>query len=203
MAVELGRDEILRLAREYDQAFPRWTLREEALGRQLQVDRELGVEGLQAIVEWKFASLPGRITRTRNLLRVHSDDFIRSVTRRALALPVDQESTRIRELRRIRGVGVSLASVILTFFDPEHYCVYDIHVMREVYGCEPRSMFASSQHYLRLLNDLRARSRRLHMSVRTLEKAFFQKNIEGTRRHDAPRRQRRDGARARGTAEQR
>ena len=185
MAVELGRDEILRLAHEYDRAFPRWTLREEAMGRQLRVDRELGEEGLQAIVEWKFASLPGRITRTRNLLRVHSDDFIRSVTRRALTLPVDQDATRIRELRRIRGVGVSLASVILTFYDPEHYCVYDIHVMREVYGCEPRSMFASSQHYLRLLNDLRARSRRLHLRVRTLEKALFKKNIGEPHLRDA------------------
>ncbi len=203
MAAELGKAEILRLADAYDHAFPQWARREEALGHQLRTERELGLEGLREIVEWKFVTLPGRITRTRNLLRVHSDTFIRSLTRQALALPLDQEAARIHDLRRIRGIGVSLASVILTFYDPEHYCIYDIHVMREVYGPEPRSMFVSSQHYLRLLRDLRARSQRLHLSVRTLEKALFQKNIERTHHRDASRRQLRDGVRAGGTAERR
>lgn len=185
MAGELGRDEVLRLAHEYDRTSPQSIQQEEVLGHLLRTERELGLKGLRAIMEWKFATLPGRITRTRHLIRGHSDAFIRSVTRRALALPVDQEATRIRELRRIRGVGVSLASVILAFYDPEHYCVYDIHVMREVYGREPRAMFASSKHYLRLLHDLRARSRCLHLSVRTLEKALFQKNIGQSSHHNA------------------
>jgi hypothetical protein len=177
MGADLSKDEVLRLTREYDRAFPKWTQREKALGHRLRADQELGLEGLREVIEWKFATLPGRITRTRNLISVHSDAFIRSVTRRALALTVNQDATRIHELRRIRGVGVSLASVLLTFYDPEHYCVYDIHVMREVYGREPPNMFASSKHYLRLLSDLRARRRTLHLSVRTIEKALFQKNM--------------------------
>lgn len=177
MDTGLDREEILSLSKEYDSAFPWWTQKEKALGQQMKRDKEVGIDVLQEIIEWKFNTLPGRIKRTRNLISKHRDTFIRSVTRRALAMPVNQCNRRISELRRIKGVGISLSSVILTFYDPENYCVYDIHVMRERYGKEPKYMFASNKHYLNLLNDLRAQSKNLKLTVRTIEKALFKKNI--------------------------
>ena len=77
-------------------------------------------------------------------------------------------------------MGISLASVILTFYDPVNYCVYDIHVMREMYGKEPKTMFTDNRHYLRLLRDLRGLSMKYRLDVRTIEKALFLKNIQSS-----------------------
>jgi len=167
MNPDLDREALLCLSTEYDHAYPWWTQQEKALGQRIKREKEVGRDVLNEIIEWKFSTLPGRIKRTQNLINVHTDAFIRSVTRRALALP----------MRRIKGVGISLASVILTFYDPENYCIYDIHVMRERYGTEPKNMFASKKHYVHLLNDLRAQSKTLNLPVRTIEKALFKKNI--------------------------
>ena len=177
MDTGLDREELLRLSNEYDNAYPWWTQKEKALGEQIKREKEVGREILKEIIEWKFATLPGRIKRTLNLISRHNDAFVRSITRRALALPVNQCNRRIKELRRIMGIGISLASVILTFYDPENYCIYDIHVIRERYGHEPKYMFASNKHYLRLLNDLRTQRKNLKLTVRTIEKALFKKNI--------------------------
>ena len=177
MNPDLDREALLCLSTEYDHAYPWWTQQEKALGQRIKREKEVGRDVLNEIIEWKFSTLPGRIKRTQNLINVHTDAFIRSVTRRALALPMNQDERRIQELRRIKGVGISLASVILTFYDPENYCIYDIHGMRERYGTEPKNMFASKKHYVHLLNDLRAQSKTLNLPVRTIEKALFKKNI--------------------------
>lgn len=177
MDTDLGKEEILSLSKEYDREFPWWTQKENELGKKLKTEKEVSIEILKEMIEWKFYTLPGRITRTLNLINEYSDNFIRSVTRRAISMTLYQDDKRITELRRIKGVGISLASVILTFYDPENYCIYDIHVMREMYGKEPRYMFTSNKHYLKLLNDLRYKSKKLKLSVRTIEKALFKKNI--------------------------
>lgn len=177
MDTVLSKEEILNLSKEYDRVFPWWTQKENELGLKMKIEKEFGIDVLREIIEWKFYTLPGRIKRTLNLISVHNDNFIRSVTRRAISMNLNQDDKRINELRRIKGVGISLSSVILTFYDPENYCIYDIHVMREMYGKEPRYMFASNKHYLGLLNILRAKSKKHKLTVRTIEKALFKKNI--------------------------
>jgi hypothetical protein len=78
---------------------------------------------------------------------------------------------------KLKGVSSTIASTILTFHNPQYYCVYDIYVMREIYGIEPKYMFTGYKHYLRPLDYLRLESKRLDLQVRTIEKALFKKNL--------------------------
>jgi len=110
-----------------------------------------------------------------NLIAVHNDNEIRKITKTALKQIKDDD--RIKTLREINGVGVALASTILTFYNPKEYCIYDIHVMRGVYGETPNNMFISNKHYLKLLQDLRMISVETKIPVRTIEKAYFKREF--------------------------
>jgi hypothetical protein len=176
--MNLTKQDILELAAKYDLDHPWWTQKEEEIGDRIRTERELGLETLKEIVEWKFKTVPSRMKRINNLLKIYSDQDIREVTRRALHLGTRYDDYKITTLRRIKSVGVSLASTVLTFYDPHNYCVYDIHVMRELYGELPKYPFTKNEHYLRLLQDLREQSTKLDLDVRTIEKALFKKNLD-------------------------
>jgi thermostable 8-oxoguanine DNA glycosylase len=173
----LEKAEIERTSSEYDEKYPEGVQKEEDLGKKIRKEKEIGKETLYEIVKWKFSSLPGRRKRTLNLLEEISDAKIRETTRKALSYSINEDIRRIKKLRTIKGVGISLASVILTFYDPVRYCIYDIRVIRELYGKEPKYMFANNKHYLELLKDLREISEKTGVKVRNIEKALFLKNI--------------------------
>jgi Holliday junction resolvasome RuvABC endonuclease subunit len=73
----------------------------------------------------------------------------------------------------------TLASTILTFYDPKKYAVSDIHIWREMYWKEPENLF-TTENYLKLLADLRRIGNYYNPDVRTVEKALFKKNIDET-----------------------
>ena len=168
-------EDIQYWAAKYDEDHPWWTTEEQRIGELIRANNEFGLDTLKEIVHWKFYTLPGRRKRVNNLLAQYSDQQIREITRKAFNQKTDLE--RIETLRTIKGVGVALASTILTMYDPQQYCVYDIHVMREVYGQEPKHMFTSNKHYLQLLKDLRKNAQKHNLPVRTIEKAYFKKNL--------------------------
>lgn len=169
------KENILYWAEKYDEDHPWWTDEEQRIGEMIRKNNEFGLNTLKEIVHWKFYTLPGRQKRVNNLLAKYSDKQIREITRKTFNKKTDQ--ARIETLRTIKGIGVALASTILTMYDPFQYCIYDIHVMREVYGQEPKYMFTSSKYYLQLLKELRKLSNNYNIQVRTIEKAFFKKNL--------------------------
>jgi len=173
----LEKAEIEKISSEHDEKYPESVHKEKELGKKIRKEKEIGKETLYEIVRWKFSSLPGRIKRTFNLLEETSDEIIRRTTRKALSDNLLEDEKRIKELRKIKGIGISLASVILTFCDPERYCIYDIHVVRELYGKEPKYMFTNNKYYFKLLQDLRDLGQKTGLNVRTIEKALFLKNI--------------------------
>lgn len=176
--MNLSKKEILELASKYDEDHPWWTLKERELGNRIRIVNEFGLDVLKEIVDWKFKTVPSRIKRINNLLKRYRDEDVREITRRVLPLGLKHDDNKISTLRMIKGIGVSLASTILTFHDPRNYCVYDIHVIREMYGGLPKYPFTSNKHYLRLLQDLREESTKLNLDVRTIEKALFKKNLD-------------------------
>lgn len=160
---------------KYDQEHNWWNTEEERLGKYLRRNQEFGLDTLKEIIHWKFLTLPGRENRTLNLIRNYSDQQIHEISRKAFRFSSDNE--RINEFRTIKGVGVALASTILTFYAPKRYCIYDIHVMRGFYGELPKNMFTSNKHYLTLLDDIRELSLQYNISVRKIEKAYFKKDL--------------------------
>jgi len=176
----LTRDQLIALAEQYDKDYPWWTSEEKRIGDQIREDNEFGMETLKEIVEWKFKTVPGRIVRIKNLLKNHTDKEVKEITGTVLPLPKNEDRNKVHGLCELKGVGPALASTILTFYDPQDYSVYDIHILREVYGEEPKypfNKYTGCKHYIRLLEYLRLESSRLDLPVRTIEKALFKKNM--------------------------
>lgn len=182
MVMNLSNQDILELAAKYDEDHLWWTSEEERIGDQIREDSEFGMDTLKEIVHWKFLTVPYREKRVNNLLKNHTDKEVRDLTSWILPLPIREDHNKVTGLRKLKGIGVSLASTILTFHNPQDYCVYDIHIMREVYGQEPKYMFTSDKHYLKLLEDLRLESKKLGLPVRIIEKALFKKSINDSRK---------------------
>lgn len=173
-------EDIQYWAAKYDEDHPWWTSEEKRIGDKIREDKEFGMETLKEIVEWKFKTVPGRIVRIKNLLKNHTDKEVKEITGTVLPLPKSEDRNKVHGLCELKGVGPALASTILTFHDPQDYCVYDIHILREVYGEEPKHPFnkyTGCRHYIRLLEYIRLESSRLDLPARTIEKALFKKNM--------------------------
>lgn len=173
---DMTTEEIRYWAQKYDADHPWWIETEKELGEKIRAEKQLDMDTLKKVVHGKFKNQPGRETITLNRLSIHTEDDVTKITREGLSKETDEE--RIKTICRLYGVGISLASTILTFLDSESYGVYDIHVYRELYGNQPSDMFSNHKHYLNMLMDLRNLSKRHGLSVRFIEKALFKKNFD-------------------------
>jgi hypothetical protein len=77
----------------------------------------------------------------------------------------------------LEGVSPVLASVILAFFDPKQYGVFDVYAWRALLGNEVPNLF-SAANYLRLLLALRKTAAKHNLDVRTVEKALVEKRLD-------------------------
>mgnify|MGYP000315347953 CR=1 FL=1 len=151
---------------------------EKEIGDRLRFKLELSKEDLKEIVRWKFQEnrLKGRRLKVLRMLENVDDTLIKNISRKALTAQSDYE--RIHLLRTIHGVGLALASVILTFYDPKNYGVFDTHVWRELFGKEPKGLFNNPAYLFRVLLELRRIAKNVGLDVRTVEKALFKRNLE-------------------------
>ena len=155
----------------------------------------------RAMCRWKSP-------RARLLWEANSAARIRAVSRAVLA--TRDERRRMELLTALTGVGVPMASAILTLIDPRRYGVLDIRAWQVLFAI--RSVAANRRgqgftipHWLDFLGALRQHARRLGVSARMVEYTLFQCHVKfqkGTlyvspraaRRVRSPR----DGARGRG-----
>jgi hypothetical protein len=173
----MDKEEILNWNSKYDKEYPKWTAKEKELGDKFRKTKTITKADLVEIVWWKFALLKGR--RNLELLRIekNSDAEIQACNQ-VFNLTLKEDRLRIGILDNLCGVGPALASVVLTFYEPKNYGVFDIHVWREFFGKEPRSLFSTSNYYVKLLSELRTIARKYDLYARTVEKAYFMKNYQ-------------------------
>ena len=87
-----------------------------------------------------------------------------------------QDAERIGLLCELKhGIGIAVASTVLTFFDPKNYGVFDFHVWQEVFGGRPKY---TVMEYVKLLSKLRQEAEMQDLGTRTIEKACFKKNYD-------------------------
>ncbi len=176
----MDRDEILKWSTDYDKDNrANWVTREKELGDKFRRTKTLTMADLVEIVEWKFEFLKGRRIRTLKYVDKNSNEEV-SACSQIFNLTPSQDSLRIGILDNLHGVGPALASVILTFYDPKNYGVFDIHVWREFFGKEPKNLFGTSSYYIKLLSELRTIGNKYNLNARTVEKAYFKKNTENS-----------------------
>jgi hypothetical protein len=177
----VNKQEILRWSEKYytdkeDHTDPTC---EKELGDKLRASGELTKQEFMRLLEWKFSSRPGRLKREKSLANKMQESVIRETIKQALSM--DGEDARIRKLLDLKGVGNAVASVILTFYDPKNYGVFDIHVYDEMFGTNPKTrpkdMSKNPERYIRLLQTLRQMATECGLDARTVEKALFKKNV--------------------------
>jgi len=170
----MEKEEILNWSKKYDVDYPWWTHKEKELGDKLRRTRELTKDDLLGVVEWKFKE-NYQEERIMGLTAKNDDAEIRRVSSHIFGLSPKDDSYKVDCLCILHGVGPAVASAILTFYNPKEYGVFDIHIWRELYDEEPEFTTAN---YLKLLARLRRIANEHSLDVRTVEKAFFKKNID-------------------------
>jgi len=174
-----SKNEIIQWAAKHDEKYYSGIKIEKDLGAKIRAKGELTKNELKELVTWKFEELKGRKKRVLNLIDKNDDNVLRKVSQCAFNIPSEYDKIKIKLLRVFEGIGPSMASVILTFYDPLNYGVFDIHVWRELFGKEDTNLF-TTDNYLRLLSKLREISKKYELDVRTVEKALFSMNKDAS-----------------------
>jgi hypothetical protein len=172
----MDRDEIIFWKEKYEREEDQYnTGIEEDLRKNFKKKRHATKKDLQEIIGWKFQGrLKGR--QQLNLERLNGVDnwIIEKIT--ALAFEVPGDRLKLKLLMAIDGVGTSVASVILAFYDPENYGVLDFHAWHGLFNSEKKSF--TQQDCLRYFEGLRKLSKKVGLPCRDVEKALFKKDLD-------------------------
>jgi len=95
------------------------------------------------------------------------------------ALRADDEAMRIGALLELQGVGVPTASTLLFVAFPEDYPILDVRALESL-GVKPRSTYPVS-FWLAYLEACRTLAHQAGVSLRTLDKALWQRSKEISR----------------------
>ncbi|HEX9261530.1 MAG TPA: hypothetical protein VF893_03290 [Candidatus Bathyarchaeia archaeon] len=152
-----------------------------------QVERELGARfrrlkvmskaDLAEIAEWMFKGDEAKKVRVLGLVARNSEASVNVASSQVFNLPVDDDAYRINCLMSLEGVSPVLASVILAFFNPQQYGVFEVYAWRALLGNEGANLFSAS-NYLKLLLALRKTAAKQNLDVRTVEKALVKKKLD-------------------------
>jgi hypothetical protein len=121
-------------------------------------------ENLKVIVRWKSA-------RKIAFIDENTDREIANALRFATN-PHTSEKSAIDTLDRLHGVGIPMASAILTTIYPEKYTVIDIRALESL-GVS-KWPTDSLDYYVSYLRKCRELSQEHHVSLRTLDRALWQ-----------------------------
>jgi hypothetical protein len=128
----------------------------------------------RAMCRWKSP-------RARLLWEANSPARIRAVSRAVLA--TRDERRRMELLTELSGVGVPMASAILTLLDPKRYGVLDIRAWQILFAIRSvttnrRGQAFTIDQWLAFLGALRQHARRLRVSARMVEYTLFRCHVK-------------------------
>ena len=173
----MDKRDFLKWSQKYDKD-QGWSAQvERALGARLRKARVMSGADLALVVEWKFKDDEAKRKRVLELVARNDEALVVRVSSQAFNLPGDNDACRINCFMMLEGVSPVLASVILSFFDPKQYGVFDVYAWRSLLGNEVPNLF-STGNYLKLLVALRKTAAKHNLDVRTVEKALVQKRLD-------------------------
>ena len=164
-------------SRKYDKAYGWQAQRERELGAKFRKNKTLSCKDLAAVVEWKFKGEPDKLTRAVELVARNDDEKVARITSQVLCVPQGDDAYRLSSLTALEGISPVLASVILTFFDPHNYGIFDQSVWKGLLGNAPPGLY-TPQNYIRLLAALRKTAGKHNLDARTIDKALYKKAMD-------------------------
>lgn len=93
-------------------------------------DYELSVAELQRISQWKLQS-----SRNHSNIQENSDEAVTQQFQSAITASTDREAIDV--LTELSGIGVPMASTMLTVAKPSHYAIIDYRAFRGLAGAKP------------------------------------------------------------------
>jgi hypothetical protein len=129
-------------------------------------------QNLELIVAWKMEGV--HLTRVMSYLGQNTDAEIDHALRSAIA--TDSERSAIEILDRLHGVGVPVASAILTTILPQKYTIIDVNALNAL-GVDDKSK-GQSVYYLAYLKKCRDLAAQFSVSLRTMDHALWQWGYE-------------------------
>ncbi len=177
LVISVDKADFLTWSRKYDKAFGWQAQRERELGSKFRKLKSLTSVDLASIVEWKLKGDSQKKARTLSLVARNNEATVNRLSSQALSIPSCEDGYRMNCLTLLEGISPVLASVILTFFDPQQYCILDVAVWKALLGNPPPNM-QTTQHYLKLLAVIRKTAAKQNLDVRVVDKALFKKSID-------------------------
>ena len=175
--LSVDKRDFLKWSQKYDKD-QGWSAQvERGLGARFRKARVMSGADLALVVEWKFKDDEAKRKRVLELVARNDEASVVRVSSQAFNLPGDNDACRINYFMMLEGVSPVLASVILSFFDPKQYGVFDVYAWRSLLGNEVPNLF-STGNYLKLLVALRKTAAKHNLDVRTVEKALVQKKLD-------------------------
>jgi non-ribosomal peptide synthetase component E (peptide arylation enzyme) len=161
-------------SRKYDKAYGWQAQRERELGAKFRKNKALSVKDLAAVAEWKFKAEPEKLQRAQELAARNTEEKVQRITSQILSLPNADDLYRINCLTTLEGISPVLASIILTFYDPARYGIFDQTVWKGLLGNAPPGLY-TPQNYIRLLAALRKTAAKHNLDARVIDKALYKK----------------------------
>ena len=173
----MDKKDFLKWSRKYDKDQGWLAQRERELGARFRRLKVMTKADLAEVVEWKFKDDEEKKRRVLELVARNDEASVARISSQVFSLPSNDDAYRMNCLMTLEGVSPVLASVILAFFDPAQYGVFDVYVWRALLGNETPNLF-STVNYLRLLLALRKTAAKHNLEVRTVEKALVKKKLD-------------------------
>ncbi len=167
----------MKWSQKYDKDQGWLAQRERELGARFRRLKVMSGADLAMVVEWKFKDDEEKKRRVLELVARNDEASIARVSSQAFNLPLNDDACRMNCLMMLEGVSPVLASVILAFFDPKQYGLFDVYAWRALLGNEVPNLF-SAANYLRLLLALRKTAAKHNLDVRMIEKALVEKKLD-------------------------
>ena len=121
------------------------------------------------IIDWKSP-------RSKSWWKKNDNEYVKEVSENFFHLTNDKK--RMGRLRELHGVGVPVASAILTVMDPENYGVIDYHVWQLLYQYDFVSekedgKNLSVDNWLQFLDIIRKLAQQYNVKARDIERTLF------------------------------
>jgi hypothetical protein len=172
----MDKQEIIKWSTKHDNEYASEIAKERETGCRLRIAKEVTKHDLIEIIKWKFDGFEARKIRELKLAATIDETSLKEASNKAFNLNTTRDAERIELLCELRhGIGIAVASTILTFFDPKNYGVFDFHVWQEVFGGRPKYTVVE---YVKLLSRLRQEAEMYGLNARTIEKGYFKKNYD-------------------------
>lgn len=141
--------------------------------KQSRKDFYLTLNELDSIFRFKLGKQYGR---SKELRKLNTDDNVRKITALAFSIKhIDKEyeiEMKLKLFMMLSGVGLPVATAILTLIYPKEYAIIDFRNWRQLYG-EKRHAY-SIKDYIEYLSKIKLCAKELGWTVQQVDAAIWE-----------------------------